>query len=193
MVTDRADHTRLQIPSSVKGVMYLPGSRLRRDGVDREIPTREIVHEVIPERHLRVPATLSVEVAPVRRDLYVVSTDLGSDSPEALTHHPQVVRHWPQKLLDLLWARTTGRIYIIARAPRKRIPHETTNQVQFAPRLSKPLPEAGQRLGNANAFYFRQHHFLDSITQSTCFYARCSGSRDLSQISYPRIAASREG
>src|SRR5215212_6994080 len=85
--------------------MYLPGPRLRRDGVDREIPTREIVHEVIPERHLRVPATLSVEVAPVRRDLYVVSTDLGSDSPEALTHHPQVVRHWPQKLLDLLWSR----------------------------------------------------------------------------------------
>jgi hypothetical protein len=97
------------------------------DGVDREIPARQIFHEVVPERHLRVSAPLGVEVAPVRRDLYVVLPDPGGDRPEPLAYRPQVVRHGPQESLDLLRTRAAGRIHVLAGAPRDRIPHKAAD------------------------------------------------------------------
>src|SRR5919107_4960068 len=83
-------HAGLQVPAPVEGVLYLPGPRIDRDGVDREVPPRKVVQEALPEPYLWVSAPLRVEIAPVRRDLDIVGADPGAYGSEPLPHRPQV-------------------------------------------------------------------------------------------------------
>jgi hypothetical protein len=82
------DDAGLEVFSPAEGIEDLPRERVYRDGVDREVPPRQILLQLLPETYLRVPAPLGVEVAPVSRYLDRVAVNFGPDGPEPLADRP---------------------------------------------------------------------------------------------------------
>src|SRR3712207_2294702 len=147
-VSDRPDHAGLEILPPAERVEDLASKRVRRDGIYREVPTRQVILQALPEPYFRMPATLRIQVAPIRRDLDSVAADLGPDRPEPLADRPQVLRGGPQQLLGPPRMRVRSRVRIRMLAPEQRVPHIPTHQVQLVPRPSERLAQAHEGLGD---------------------------------------------
>src|SRR5215212_94566 len=149
-VSDWPDHTPLRILAPLEGAEDLTSQSVRRYGVYREVPASQILLQAIPEGNLGVPAPLRVEVAAVRRDVYLDAVYPRDDRAEPFPHRPQVLSVRPQDALDLPRPGVRRRIRVRFRihSAEHRVSHVPADQIQLVLRLPKRLTQALQGIGN---------------------------------------------
>ncbi len=86
--------------------------RRKRQCIDGEVATRQVLLDVVAERHLGLARIGHVDLGPVRRDLEELAGTPAPDGPEAGPLRPHVVGPPPDQALDLVRTCIGGEIEV---------------------------------------------------------------------------------
>ena len=136
-----------EVGQTVEGVHQFHVGQAQGQGVDGEVPPRQVQLDVVAERDVGLPRVGHVDLGAVRGDLEELAGAPAADGAEAGPLRPDVVGPTPDQALDLVGPGIGGEIEVGVRRRAGReegVTHRATHQIQGATGLAEPLGQLGR-------------------------------------------------
>ena len=144
-------------------------------GVDGEVPTNQIVIEIVAKFDSGLTRLSVITIGAVGRDFNGVLAKLGGDCPKCPSHIPGGLCQWGDELFNLVGRGRGREVEIIHRATKKGIPDRSADQRKLESCLIKCLGDALHR--------FRRSEILQSVESlgNACHRAQSLDSERVSR------------
>ncbi len=134
----RAQPAGREVGQSVEGIDERGVVERDRHRVHGEVPSRQIGHDVVGERHLRLAALGPVHIGAERRDLEPLAVLLAADRAEPLALQPHRVGPRAHRGFDRIGSGVGRDVDVDVVAVEQGVAHAAADEVGAVPALGEP-------------------------------------------------------